>query len=52
MKAQRNRISHILHTHLHKGDVSAMLRRTLIAIAVGIMAVFGLAVMIAWGLRG
>ena len=51
MKAQRNRISHVLHRHLNNGDVTAMLRRTLITIAVIIWIVFALCVMIAWGLR-
>ena len=52
MKAKQNRVSHILHRYLHDSDVSDMLRRTLIAIAVGIMAVFALCVMLVWGLRG
>jgi len=51
MKSQLNRVSHILHRHLNDGDVSAMLRRTLVAVAVGIWIAFALAVMIAWGLR-
>ena len=51
MKSKQNRISHILRAHLNGGDVSAMLKRTLIAVAVGLWLVFALCVMIAWGLR-
>jgi len=51
MKSKLNRINHILHRHLHDGDVSAMLHRTLIAIAVGILLVFALCIALAWGLR-
>lgn len=47
-----NHISHILHAHLNDGNVTAMFKRTLIAVAVDIMAVFALCIMIAWGVRG
>ena len=50
-KATRNRLVHVLHRRLNNGDVTAMFKRTLVAVAVGIMAAFALAVMIAWGLR-
>ena len=47
----KTEISHILRAHLNSGDVSAMLKRTLIAVAVGLWLVFALCMMIAWGLR-
>ena len=52
MKAIHNRLAHILHHRLNNGDVSLMLRRWLIAVAVGIGLVFTLCVMLAWGVRG
>lgn len=51
MKSQLHRINHILHTYLHDGNVSAMLKRTLIAVAVGIWIVFVMCVLLVWGLR-
>lgn len=51
MKAQRNRLAHILHAHLHDGDVTAMLRRTLIAVAIIIWLAFAVCVLLAWGMR-
>ena len=50
MKAKSNRLSHILHRHFHNGDATAMLRRTLIAVAVGLWLIFMLCVLLAWGL--
>ena len=52
MKSKQNRISHILRAHLNGGDVSAMLKRTLITVAVGIWVAFMACILLVWGLRG
>ncbi len=51
MNAKQNRVVNFLHNHLNNGDVTAMLRRTLIGVAVGIWLVFMLCVLLAWRMR-
>ena len=48
---EQNQIENIFHRHLNNGDVSAMLRRTLIMVAVVIWLAFALCVLLVWGLR-
>lgn len=52
MKTKYNQIINVLRNDLNGGDISYMLRRTLIAVAVGIWVACALAVLIAWGLKG
>ncbi len=51
MKATRNRLTHILHRHLNDGDLTLMLRRFLIAVAVGLWLACVLGALLAWSLR-
>ena len=51
MKAKQNQVSRILHLHLNNGDVSAMLRRTLISVALGLWLACVLGALLAWGLK-
>lgn len=46
----RNRLTYVLRQHLNGGDVSAMLKRTLIVIAVGIWIAFAACVLLVWSL--
>lgn len=51
MKTKFNRVNHVLRVRLHNGDVSAMLKRTLIAVAIIIWVVFMSCMLLAWGVN-